>query len=300
MKLLILGATGMVGNSLYRYLSSHQLFDVYGTMRSTDKLSFFPENLRKNIILYTDIHNISELEKIINNIKPDIVINCIGLIKQLPAASDIKNAVYINAYYPHLLADITIENNARLIHISTDCVFSGHNFLNPYTEDNISNAEDLYGKTKYLGEVVRKNSLTLRTSFIGKELGEHISLLDWFLSQKSEVRGYKKAIFSGVTTYEFAKFIEKYILHFPSLSGLYHLSSQSIDKYSLLSLIKKIYQKDILIIPDNSVEINRTLDSSKLKKITGYVPISWEKMIHEMQDFDNQYELNLIKQSTAI
>lgn len=286
-KILILGATGMLGHKLLTNLSKNPLFEVWATSRTDKNLQkWFGNNLKKKIISGIDADLFDSFEKQIIAINPDIVINCIGIIKQLPIADDPVVSISINALLPHKIANICKKMNARMIHISTDCVFDGKK--GNYKEKDLSDAYDLYGKSKYLGEVHYPHAITLRTSIIGHELETHYGLVEWFLSQKEKVKGFKKAIFTGFPTVEIAEIIEKYIIPNESLIGLYQVSSNPISKYDLLNLIAEIYQKNIIIQPDESVFIDRSLDSSLFREKTGYQPPSWELLVQKMyHDYKN-------------
>jgi dTDP-4-dehydrorhamnose reductase len=211
------------------------------------------------------------------------VINGIGLIKQLPSAHDPISAIKINALLPHQLARVCAAQNARLIHISTDCVFSGSKGL--YRESDTPDATDLYGRTKLMGEIEYGNALTLRTSIIGPELHSNSSLLDWFLSQTGSVKGFTKAVFSGLPTVEIARVIADYVIPRPTLTGLYHVASQPINKHALLSLIAQIYQKNIDIMPDDKLVIDRSLNSDRFCDDTGYHAPQWDELITRMYKF---------------
>jgi dTDP-4-dehydrorhamnose reductase len=217
--------------------------------------------------------------------RPDVVVNCIGIVKQQDAAKDALSSISVNALFPHRLAEACGASGTRLIHISTDCVFSGRKGC--YTERDVPDAEDLYGRTKLLGELSdekrQPHCLTLRTSIIGHELDSAQGLLEWFLSQRGKaVRGYSHAIFSGFTTDELAGILLDLIVHHPDLHGLYHVSAEAIDKYSLLKLIRDAYSLDIDIEPFEDVRIDRSLDSSRFRQATGYTPPSWPDMIGTM------------------
>lgn len=281
MNILIFGITGMLGNAMFSVLSKASNLKVFGTQRKGSAAD--------NIIQSIDVDNNDDIIRAFSIAKPDVVINCIGLIKQLGDANDPLKALPINSMLPHRMAKLSEACGARFIHYSTDCVFSGQKGF--YTEDDISDCHDLYGKSKFIGEVSYPNSLTLRTSVIGHELNSSKSLVDWFLSQKGEVKGYSKAIFSGLTTYEHAKVIRDIVLPNKKLSGLYHLAVQPIDKYKLLTLIASIYKKDITIHPDDGLVIDRSLDASKFYQDSGYNPPSWETLITEMHDnlWKNKY-----------
>ncbi|MEA2072429.1 MAG: SDR family oxidoreductase, partial [Campylobacterota bacterium] len=208
--------------------------------------------------------------------------NCIGIIKQLPIAKDPLTAITINAQLPHRISLVARSANARLIHISTDCVFNGVD--GKYVEEDSSNAEDIYGKTKYLGEVTYPHCITLRTSIIGHELKTEFSLIDWFMSQKDEINGFTKAIYSGFPTYEMVNIITNYVIPNDTLSGLYHVSSEAISKYDLLMIMKDVYKKDITIKPYDDFVLDRSLDSSKFMKVTGYKAPLWKSMLEDMHN----------------
>jgi len=288
MKLLILGSTGMLGHSLVFYFNKKR-YDVTATARKLDNSikDVYSKSTDVKIIEEVDAEQFNSVYKAIEYVKPDVVINCIGVIKQLKAAKDPITAITINSLFPHQLANACAMHNARLIHISTDCVFNGRK--GNYTEDDPSNAEDLYGRTKYLGEVDYKHAITLRTSIIGHEINSKVSLIDWFLSQEKTVYGYSKALYSGFPTIEIAEIIDTYVLPNIDLHGLYHVSSDSISKYDLLKLVAKKYGKDIEIHRDDSVKIDRTLNSDRFRTATGYTPPSWQKLISKMYaDYDNR------------
>ena len=284
MKLLILGASGMLGNNLFQFFSSKSEFETFATVRNKSTLGKVYSS--KKVLEISDIKNIKELNFILKRISPTVVINCIGSIKQKNKLNNTREIIYINSLLPHLLEEACKKVGARMIHFSTDCVFSGK--LGKYTEENEPDAQDLYGLSKRLGEVLNENSLTLRTSIIGHELKSNLSLLDWFLSQENKVKGYKKAIFSGLTTIEIGKVLEKIIFPNLHLSGLFHLSVDPINKYDLLNLVAIEYKKNIKILEDSEIIIDRSLDSSKFKALTGYNPPSWQELIKELNDYYNE------------
>lgn len=216
-------------------------------------------------------------------VRPDVVINCAGVIKHSDEAKDYLKVLLLNTVLPHCLARLSANLNARLIHFSTDCVFTGSK--GNYEEIDFPDALDLYGRSKLLGEVNYSNTITLRTSLIGHELNKAKNLVEWFLCQNGEIKGYDKVIFSGLPTLEIAKVIDEYIIPNIKLEGLYHLSSQPISKYKLLLLIKDIYNKNINIVKDDSIKINRSLNPLRFYKATGYVFKPWSIMIKEMRDF---------------
>jgi dTDP-4-dehydrorhamnose reductase len=279
MRILILGGDGMLGHQLFKHLNSR--YDVRVTLRqdlSVYKkfMLFSTENTYPDI----DVRSPGKLAEVLTDFHPDAVVNAIGIVKQLPEANESIPSLEINALFPHRLALFCKDINARMIHLSTDCVFSGKK--GNYRESDTSDAEDLYGRTKFLGEVTGKNCLTMRTSMIGLELSRKKNLLEWFLAQKGTVNGYRKVIFSGFTTLELNRIIENMILNYPEANGVYHVSSESISKFDLLSLIKEGLKLPIEIIPDESFPCDRSLDSSKFRQEFNYNPPSWEEMIDEL------------------
>ncbi|MHB9798217.1 dTDP-4-dehydrorhamnose reductase family protein [Pseudomonas sp. MT3] len=283
MRILVLGVTGMLGSAVYRSFSHDSKYEAWGTMRSAGALQHFAEQSRPRLLTGIDVLDQDTLVSVLERVRPDVVINCVGLIKQLADAKDPLSALPINAMLPHRLAKLCGLAGARLIHVSTDCVFSGHKGM--YAEDDLSDAEDLYGKSKFIGELHEMpHAITLRTSIIGHEIGSHFSLVDWFLSQKGPVKGYAKAIFSGLPTVELARVMKEYVIPNPELYGLYHVSVEPIDKLSLLRLVAEVYGHQIQIIPDEQVRIDRSLDSSRFRRATGYVPPTWPELIKMMRD----------------
>lgn len=282
-KVLVLGASGMLGNAVFRLLSQTSGFCVKGTVRSKNYFNFFKSSNRVDIVSDVDVNKSESISKVINELQPEVVINCIGLVKQLSEVEDPLVALPINSMLPHRLSKICNDSNARFIHISTDCVFTGTKGM--YTEEDITDSQDLYGVSKRLGEVTCSNAVTLRTSIIGHELKSKRSLIDWFLSQKENVKGYNRAIFSGLPTVEMARIIANYVIPNPNLTGLYHVSADPINKYELLSLVAEVYGKDIKIEKDDKVVIDRSLDSTKFRELTGYFPPSWRQLVVAMRDF---------------
>ena len=282
MKVLVLGVTGMLGSTLFRYLSADTDYQVWGTLRSPAGRKHFSNGTHSRLISHIDVLDSDDLVGVMNQVRPDVVINCVGLIKQLADAKDPLTALPINAMFPHRLAKLCALAGARLVHISTDCVFSGRKGM--YTEQDVSDAEDLYGKSKFIGELHdAPHAVTLRTSIIGHELQSSESLINWFLSQKESTKGYDKAIFSGLPTIELARVIKEYVIPRPELSGLYHVSVEPIDKLSLLRLVADLYGKEIDVIPDGRVCIDRSLDSSRFQQATGYIPPPWPELVKAMQ-----------------
>lgn len=282
-KVLVLGSSGMLGNAMLRVCSDCDALSVTGAVRSRSSLKYFDESLAGGLLAGFDACNTDSILKLFNKVDPDVVINCVGLVKQLDDARDPSLAISINAMLPHRLALICGASGARLIHFSTDCVFSGQKGL--YKESAVPDASDLYGRSKLLGEVDYPHAITLRTSIIGHELNGHRSLLDWFLFQKERVRGYRRAVFSGLTTVELSKVVRDYVIPTEDLRGVYHVAARPIDKCALLRLVSEVYGKQIVIDPCDDVVIDRSLDASRFNEMSGYVPPSWPELIREMHEF---------------
>lgn len=291
MKILILGTSGMLGHAVMRTLfGSSSDIEVYGAARSSSVCNALTEIPADQFLIGFDAEKTDNLIEIFAQIQPDVVINCVGVVKQLEAAIDPLRVLPLNTMLPHRLERLCASAGARLIHISTDCVFSGTR--GGYLESDDSDATDLYGKSKYLGEVSGVNSVTLRTSIIGHELNTSHSLIEWFLRQQGDIRGYTNAIFSGLSTIELARVIRDFVLPNPRLSGLYHVAAAPISKYDLLNLVAKVYGKPIKIAPCHSVVIDRSLNGQLFAKEAGYHAPDWPQLIETMyqqnkQDFVN-------------
>lgn len=283
MRLLILGSSGMLGNTLVRYLISKKNLNVAFTLRNHSQISIFSEIFKSNLYYIFDANKMENFESIVADFKPDLCINCIGIInKKIDQKNNIQN-IKINSLLPHYLSSTCLNYNSRFLHISTDCVFSGK--MGNYTENINPDPVDLYGRSKLLGEVINNNSTTIRTSIIGHEFSSKNGLLEWVLNSKKDVNGYKNAIFSGLTTLEFSKIIYKYFILNNNLKGLFHVTSHHISKNDLLLLIKDIYKLKINIIPEFNTKINRSLSSEKFKNITGYNPPGWFTLLKELKKF---------------
>lgn len=280
---LILGASGMLGNAALRLFSSSDGYRALGTVRSSRAARLLPEALRDSLIVGVDVENYDSLSRGIAAARPDVVINCIGVVKQLSESDDPLTALPINSLLPHRLARLCDLAGARLVHVSTDCVFSGSKGM--YTESDFPDANDLYGRSKYLGEVDYPNAITLRTSIIGHELDGARSLLCWFLAQGGKVRGFTRAVFSGLPTVELARVIRDHVLPQPALRGLYHVSAEPINKYDLLTLVVQSYAKTIEIEPFDQFVIDRSLDSTRFRQATGYTPPAWQVLVRGMREF---------------
>lgn len=272
----------MLGSTLFQAFSADPAFETYGTMRDASGARYFASDLRDALIPNVNLEGETGLLSAFSIAQPDVVINCVGIIKQLPNANDHLESLAINSSLPHRLARYSNMVGARLVHFSTDCVFSGKD--GQYKEDDFPDAYDLYGRTKFLGEVDYENAITLRTSIIGHELASAKSLVDWFLSQSTEIKGFRKAIFSGLPTIEVARIVREYVIPNSELRGLYHLSVDPINKYDLLRLVAELYGKDIAIIPDDQLIIDRSLNSDRFRMATGFTPKPWPELIKAMHD----------------
>ncbi|HKQ13564.1 MAG TPA: SDR family oxidoreductase [Steroidobacteraceae bacterium] len=280
---LIFGATGMLGSAMLRYFSMQQRYAVYGSVRLPAALGQLPAALRQRVVTGVEVENPDSIARAFAVARPSVVINCVGLIKQLDAAKDPLAAIPINSLLPHRLARLCAIAGATLVHFSTDCVFAGRSGM--YREDDPADATDLYGRSKYLGEVAEPHTVTLRTSIIGHELHSAHGLVGWFLAQQGTVRGYRKAIFSGLPTVEMARVVHDFVLPNAALRGLYHVSAEPIDKYTLLRQVAQAYGKQIEIIPDDAVVLDRSLDSARFRAASGYTPPPWPELIERMRQF---------------
>ena len=282
-RVLVLGVSGMLGNAVFRIFAQSDGYSVMGSVRSAGVLRLLPSELREQVVCGVDVENTDSLMRLFALVRPNVVINCIGLVKQLAEADDPLAAIPINALLPHRVARLCDVAGARLIHMSTDCVFAGTRGM--YSEQDVSDAKDFYGRSKYLGEVDYPHAVTLRTSIIGHELSSANGLVGWFLAQQGPVKGYVRAIFSGLPTVELARVIRDFVVPNPELRGLYHVSAEPINKYELLKLVAQVYGKAIDITPDDKLEIDRSLDSSRFREITGYQPAAWPELVRRMHEF---------------
>lgn len=280
MRVLILGGDGMLGHHLILELSrSH---DVVCTLRR-DPADYtqFGIFTAQNSLTGIDARDTGRLLEAINTVRPDVVVNAIGIVKQQPTSSDVLQSLEVNAVLPHRLAATCQEMGARLIHISTDCVFAGDR--GNYGEDDIADAVDTYGRTKHLGEVVGANCLTLRTSMIGLELHRKRSLIEWYLAQSGTIRGFSRAIYSGLTTLELSRVIGMLITRFPELSGVYQVVSEPISKYDLLAQLNTLLARDDLAIErDDNFFCDRSMKGDLFEAATGYRAPTWDSMLGEL------------------
>jgi dTDP-4-dehydrorhamnose reductase len=283
MRVLVLGASGMLGSAVFREFDGHAPHEVWGLVRNEAFLPYFSPAQQSRILTGVDVLDEAALRAAFERVRPDVVINCVGLIKQKEHVEDPLVVLPINAMLPHRLALLCAPGNVRLLHISTDCVFSGRKGM--YTEDDPSDAEDLYGKSKYIGELRdAAHAVTLRTSIVGRELKSSRALVDWFLAQQGAVHGFRRSIFSGMTAIELARIMRDVVVPDASLHGLYHVSSAPISKFDLLKLFAAQYGKTIDVLPDDALVIDRSLDSSRFRQATGYRAPSWESMVRPMHE----------------
>ena len=279
---LVLGASGLLGNAVFRVLSDSQKFRTIGTIRSDNVKKFFSPQLAANLVCVADLSDCNELEQLIQHIKPNVVINCLSIGRPAPSNPEVNLSIL--SVMPQRLALLCRKAKVRLIQISSDGVFSGKR--GDYSEDDLPDANDLYGVAKLLCEVYGENSITLRTSIIGPELNGKSGMFEWLLSQSGQCKGYTKALFSGLTTIELAHLIRNVVIPRAELQGVLHIASTPISKFDLLCLIAERYKLEIEVIPDESIIIDRTLSGVKFKKLTGYAPPSWTDMIDLMYKFN--------------
>lgn len=280
MKVLVLGATGMLGHKLMQIFAER--FDVNGTVRASE-LHYKNHPVLGGLSLHGEVQaeNFDSVIEVMAKVKPDVVVNCIGIIKQHPSAKDPLRSIALNSFFPHRLARLCQASGARMIHISTDCVFSGRG--GNYSEEDFVDPVDLYGRSKLLGEVTDPGCLTLRTSMVGRELKGKLGLIEWFLGQKGKrVRGFAGAIYTGFTNLALSNLIGDIIEDRPELSGLWHVSSDPISKYDLLSLVNQEFELGVEIEMDQIFHSDRSLNSTRFRIETGFKPPTWGVMINQM------------------
>lgn len=279
MRILILGGDGMLGHQLLRRLSAGH--EVRVTLRQpAAAYAAWPMFHARSAYFGVEARAAGALERVFGEFRPEAVINAVGIVKQRPEAEEAIASIEVNALLPHRLALLCRTAGARLVHMSTDCVFSGDR--GGYSETDACDARDLYGLSKRLGEVTGSGSLTLRTSIIGPELARKTGLLEWFLSQRGVVNGYTHAIFSGFTTFEMARIIERVLVSQPALSGLYHVASAPISKFDLLGLIRDALGLETRITPYSDFRCDRSLNAERFARDSGYIPPDWPAMAAEL------------------
>ena len=280
MKVLVFGASGMIGSAMFRVLSAKAGWQVLGTLRSDEEKRYFSGDQQVKLMAGVDVEKHDALVRTFSRVNPDVVLNCIGLTKHRKEAEYPQMALPLNALLPHRMADLCAVAGARLIHVSTDCVFAGSK--GNYGEADAPDAGDVYGKSKHLGEVDYPHAITLRTSTIGHELQSTYGLLEWFLSQQGSCKGFNRAIFSGLPNTEFARVVRDVVIPRSELRGLYHVGAEPIGKYELLKLIAKAYGKQIEIVRDDEFSIDRSLNSRRFNQATGYKAAAWPELIQAM------------------
>ena len=279
----------MLGHALMHELSRRHDLDVRGTARSLDGVpASFVDRFRDQVETGVDVLDRPTLRRVIADARPDVVVNAVGVIKQVPTVANTALTAEINGLLPHVVAQACTDIGARLVHPSTDCVFSGRR--GAYDEDDVPDPVDFYGRSKLLGEVTTAPHLTLRTSIVGPELTGKASLVEWFLGQHgTTVRGFRRAIYSGLPTAELAALIGDVIIEHPDLSGLWHVASAPIDKHHLLQLVAEAYDWDGEIVPDDSLVIDRSMSAARLRNRIGYAPPPWPELIRRMRDAQERW-----------
>lgn len=288
MKILVIGGTGMLGHKAVQMW--REKFDVYATVRtdflSVERFEIFEKN---KTFVNIDVENHESIKNIVRELKPQYIFNAVGIIKQLESSKNVIKTLTVNAIFPHRLAEYASEVGARVITVSTDCVFRGDK--GNYKEEDVSDATDVYGKSKNLGELYEEHCLTLRTSIIGREIGSSHSLVEWFLSNRGgRVKGFTNAVYSGLPTIVLVELIGDLIENHPRLHGLYHVASRPINKYELIKLINDKFAARIEIEPFADFRIDRSLNAEKFEKATGFVASEWETMIERMANDATPYE----------
>lgn len=282
-KVLILGATGMLGHVLFTELSGREELDVRATVRRWgDAARFFGPALADRVRGGVEASDFDSVLRVLSDVRPEVVVNGIGIVKQLPEATDPVASIKVNSLFPHRLALACRAAGARLVHIGTDCVFSGRK--GRYAEEDAPDAEDLYGRSKLLGEVTEPPCVTLRTSLVGHELSGRNGLVEWFLGREGKVKGFARAVFTGFPTVELARIIALRVLPNRALEGLYHVASEPIAKYDLLSLVARAYGRKISIERDEAFRCDRSLDPGRFRAATGYVAPPWTELVERMHD----------------
>lgn len=289
MNILILGGAGMLGHKMVQTLRD-RLPDVWCTVREPlSGVSLFTE---ANVIRHVDAADWPALERLLCDRRPRVIVNCVGVIKQRALAKSAVPSITLNALLPHRLAELCAEWDGRLIHFSTDCVFSGER--GHYSEDSESDARDLYGRTKFLGEVTAPNALTVRTSILGRELTHFHSLLEWLLSQNHrQIKGYTRAFYSGVTTNYIAELVARLLdpqVRQPRLSGLYQVTGHTISKFELLRLLRDAFRLDVDIVPEDTFFCDRSMQGEKFIQATGFSPPPWAELVAQLAADKTPYE----------
>ena len=282
MRILILGGDGMLGHQLLKsWQSKHDVrVTLRGAAEQYQQYGLFHDS---NSYYGIDVRDFASIKGVAEKFHPEAIVNAVGIVKQRSEAHDAIISLEVNSLLPHRLSQLCGEMGARLIHLSTDCVFSGSKGM--YTEEDLEDARDLYGRSKLLGEVDDAQAVTLRTSIIGLELSRKKSLIEWFLAQKGGLKGFTRAIYSGFTTQEMARIIERVLLVDTAISGLWHVASAPINKYKLLEKLSTYMEReDVKLLPEPDFFCERSLDASKFNEQTGYMPPSWDEMLKELSE----------------
>lgn len=277
MRILILGATGMLGHKLWQ-LMPQRFADTYATVRARPLLPGSRLFEDKRVIAGVDCTDFPSVAAVLDRIAPQVIVNCVAVTKRREGSGNAEASIALNARLPQQLAGWCGEHASRLIHFSTDCVFTGR--TGGYTEMSVPDAEDLYGRSKALGEVAGDGALTIRSSFIGRELAHGTELLEWFLAQRGRrIQGYRQALYTGVSNLFMAQLVGDIIADQPRLTGLYNLASEVVSKFDLLCLARDAFRLDIEIEPDDSFVCRRDLDGSRLRQALGVMPPPWREMM---------------------
>jgi dTDP-4-dehydrorhamnose reductase len=289
---LVLGATGMLGHKLVQRLKAHGL-SVFGTIRShsipATPAARVALGSADRILTDIDVLHDRALAGAVDVAEPDVVINAIAVIKQFDTTKDPVTSIEINSLLPHRIAKLCAKRGARLIHLSTDCVFAGRQ--GPYNEDSLPDAEDLYGRSKLLGETTGAGCITIRSSIIGRELRGRSSLIEWFLSQRGgKATGYAGALYSGLTTNAMADLMAMLVRNEPDLSGMWHVASTAITKHELLRLVNHHFNLGVELACDQTFTVDRRLDGGRFQVRTGYSPPSWDDMVADMRADPTPYD----------
>lgn len=286
MKILVLGGNGMLGHRVALQLS--QSHDVTATVRVSDErlAAMVPDAAQRAGVSADDFATVRQT---IEDVRADAVVNCIGIVKQRDEAKAAVPSIAVNSLFPQLLAQLCSEMGIRMVHLSTDCVFTGTRGM--YREDDVPDADDLYGRTKLLGEVGGEGVVTVRTSMVGWEIGRPHGLLEWFAAQRGgRCNGYRRGVFSGLSTAALADVIERLLTEWAELQGMWHVSVAPIDKYALLTMVRDALGWDVTIDPVDEPAIDRSLDSSRFRDVTGWEPPSWDEMVARLAAERPRYE----------
>ena len=280
MRVLVLGASGLLGHTIFRVLTETTQWSVSGAVRNPKTRELFPRALAERTVLCGDLQDQGEVAKIIAGVAPEVVINCLSVPKGELREDNLRKVVSNLSVLPQRISHACAGSGARLIHFSSDGVFSGAK--GGYSEDDPSDATDVYGMAKFLGEVRDPHAISIRTSMIGHELQAANGLLEWFLSQEGKCTCFRRAIFSGLPTVELARILRDFVITRPDLSGVYHIAARAISKFDLLRLVAEVYSKMIELVPDDSIVIDRSLNADRFRIATGYEAPDWPELVRTM------------------